>query len=147
MAVNTGARSEPFDVLAGKLMFGMLARIFCGPGGSQEDEMEMTGSQNPRYLPFELVVAIEAAEVFWRPSRADDDDAMPVVRIVGIGNWVFVDIADTAGRVARAFPDLPLPHCRRAAKLIAAQIGVRNRQAFNRRRSRVNPYDPCDPLL
>lgn len=80
-------------------------------------------------LPAELVLAIESAEVYWRPSRADDAEAGPIVRIVGMGSWVFRDVEDAADRVARAYPDLPRNMCLRAGHLVWAQVGRRNAEA------------------
>lgn len=93
----------------------------------------------PSTVPHELVVAIEAADVFWRPSRSDDDEAGPVVFVVGLGRWAWTDRADAAERIARVYPELPNRLCVRAAKLIQAQIARRNRQALSPGRTRRDP--------
>lgn len=114
-------------------MLGMFANLFRAAPAEIEGAADDMAARAPRYLPDELVLSIDTAEVFWRPSRADDEDAAPVVRIVGVGMWCFNGIQDAAERVAKAYPDLPPAHCHRAAKLISAHIGRRNREAFERR--------------
>lgn len=108
-------------------MFGAL-RSLVGGATTPQAVISM-----PSALPADLVVAIDAAEVFWRPSRADDEEAGPIVRVVGLGRWVFSDLSETADRVVRAYPELPSHLCSRAAKLILAQIARRNRESAGRR--------------
>lgn len=72
-------------------------------------------------------MAITGAEVYWRPSRADDEDCAPIVGVVGLGNWAFTDLESAAERVERAYPELSRKLCIRAARLISNQIGRRNR--------------------
>ncbi|MFU8865089.1 MAG: hypothetical protein ACNA7O_14330 [Rhodobacterales bacterium] len=76
-------------------------------------------------LPAELVAAIEGASVVFRQGDGDDD-ALPVVRIPGLGSWKFDGLAETAERVAAAYPELSPMACRKAARLVAAQVGKRN---------------------
>jgi len=89
-------------------------------------------------LPSELVLAIETAEVFWRPSRANDDEAGPIVNVVGVGRWVYNTADEAADRVARAYPELPRNLCLRAAHLIYAQVGRRNAAPRNLRSRRTD---------
>ncbi len=95
----------------------------------------------PSSLPHELLLAIETAHVLWRPSRADDEEAGPIVVVVGVGRWVWDGVEDAAARVAKSYPELPAAHHTRAAKLICGQIGRRNRQAFGKRGTRGDPMD------
>lgn len=76
-------------------------------------------------LPAELVAQIEAASVVFRQSEGDDD-ALPIVRIPGLGSWKFDGLAETADRIGNAWPELSPMACRKAARLVAAQVGKRN---------------------
>lgn len=93
-------------------------------------------------LPDEIVLAIDTANVIWRPSR-QDDDAAAVVFVAGVGRWAFDGIDDAACRVQRANPDLPKRHCQRAARLIASKIRQQHfalhRAGRNRGRRRFDP--------
>lgn len=77
-------------------------------------------------LPPELVAAIEGAAIFFR--LGEDGDAVPVVRIAGLGMWKHDGIAETADRIGRAWPELSRRACLKAAELVAAQCGRRNWQ-------------------
>lgn len=94
-------------------------------------------------LPDEIVLAIDTANVIWRPSRQDDEDAAAVVFVAGVGRWAFDGIADAASRVQKAYPDLPERHCQRAARLIASKIRQQHlalhRAGRNRGRRRFDP--------
>ncbi len=115
-------------------MFGLLASIF----GSGTADGGPPASQS---LPHELLLAIDTAHVLWRPSRADDEEAGPIVVVVGVGRWVWDGIEDATARVAKSYPELPGTHHTGAAKLIRAQIGRRNRQAFGKRGPRGDHID------
>lgn len=115
-------------------MLGLLTSLF---GGSSAD----AGPPAPSSLPQELLLAIETAHVLWRPSRADDEEAGPIVVVVGVGRWVWDGVEDAAARVAKSYPELPSAHHTRAAKLIRGQIGHRNRQAFGKRGPRGDHID------
>lgn len=97
----------------------------------------------PSALPAELVLAIQTSEVYWRASRSDDDEAMPIVTVAGLGSWVYRTTADAADRVARTYPELPHHLCVRAARLVEAQIGRRNTAKRLRGSRRRDPY-PTD---
>ncbi|ETD87904.1 hypothetical protein ACTTAL_12745 [Rhodobacter capsulatus] len=75
-------------------------------------------------LPAELVAAIEGAAVFFRSGP--DGDAVPVVRVPGLGMWKHEGLAETADRIGRAWPELTRRACLKAAELVAAQCGKRN---------------------
>lgn len=115
-------------------MLGRLTSLFGG--GSANG-----GPPAPSSLPRELLLAIETAQILWRPSRADDEEAGPIVMVVGVGRWVWDGVEDAAARVAKSYPELPGAHHTRAAKLIRGQIGRRNRQAFGKRGKRGDPID------
>jgi hypothetical protein len=75
-------------------------------------------------LPPELVAAIAGAAVFFRAGP--DGDAVPVVRIAGLGMWKFDGLCETADRMAGAWPELSRRACLKAAELVAAQCAARN---------------------
>lgn len=97
-------------------------------------------------LPVELVLAIESAFVYWRASREDDEDAAPIIHIATLGNWSYRDREEAVRRIERNYPELPRKHCIRAAKLIEAQIGRRNRLPSKRRRY-ISPLDLEEKLF
>ncbi|KIC40157.1 hypothetical protein RA27_15105 [Ruegeria sp. ANG-R] len=80
----------------------------------------------------ELLIAIDACRVIWRPSRAGDETAGPIVRVPTIGSWTWSTRKDAKARVAAKYPDLDEKACARAAKLIEWQIGKHNLREFRR---------------
>ncbi|MDO6458050.1 hypothetical protein Q4494_13250 [Celeribacter halophilus] len=104
-------------------------------------------------LPPDLVAAIESALVTWRHFEGNEDKdeasySSAVVRIVGLGGmWRFDGIAEAAERVAKHYPDLTPQACRRAAKMIAAEIGKRNLEAHRQssRRGGWDVLEGCPP--
>jgi hypothetical protein len=83
----------------------------------------------------ELLLAIETAFIAWRPSRQGDETAGPIVRLATIGSWEWSDRLDAKNRIAAKYPELADTDCVRAAKLLEAQIGKRNLQAYRKVRS------------
>ncbi|MCB1350043.1 MAG: hypothetical protein KDK11_15920 [Maritimibacter sp.] len=106
-----------------------------------------TPAPPPSALPAELVLAIETCEAYWRASRLDDGEALPIVTVAGLGSWVYRTTDDAADRVARTYPDLPRHLCARAARLIEAQIGRRNnaKRLLGQRRKDPYPTDWMEP--
>ncbi|MDO6455474.1 hypothetical protein Q4494_00150 [Celeribacter halophilus] len=100
-------------------------------------------------LPQELVVAIESALVTWRHFEGNEDTdeasySSAVVRVIGLGGlWRFDGIAEAAERVQKHYPELTPQACRRAAKMIAAEIGKRNLEA-HRQSSRRGRWSATD---
>ncbi|MBC7147669.1 MAG: hypothetical protein H5U24_20095 [Thioclava marina] len=119
----------------------MIAMLFGRAHEPAADTPRAVAADERRALPRELLIAIEGASVFWRPSREDDDTAGPIVVVVGVGRWVWDGVADAQERVARSYPELAPRHCQRAARLIRGQIGLRNRQAFRRSEARRSALD------
>lgn len=101
-------------------------------------------------LPPELVAAIGSALVTWRHFRGDPDKgeasySSAVLRVIGLGGmWRFDGIAEAAERVAKHYPDLTPQACRRAAKMIAAEIGKRNLDAHRRGSRRSGSWRATD---
>lgn len=96
-------------------------------------------SKNAQALPEELVLSIKSLEVFWRPSRSDDLDSLPIVTVPSLGRWTFDGIEETAERVFRHWPDLSVGQSRRAARLIASQVASANRKHLQSGRRRHRP--------
>ncbi len=119
----------------------MLALLFWGARGRASDARGGGAAEERSALPRELMIAIEGAPVIWRPSRDDDEEAGPIVTVFGVGSWVWDGISDAQARVARSYPELSPRHCERAATLIRAQIGRRNRQAFRKGEARGSALD------
>jgi hypothetical protein len=134
-------------------MWGRVRNLFRGgfTTASADPATEAIEAATPRSdtLPPDLVAAIEAASVVWRyfEGNADKDEASyssAVVRIVGLGGmWRFDGIAEAAERVQKHYPDLTPQACRRAAKMIAAEIGKRNLLA-HRHQSRRGRWSATD---
>lgn len=91
------------------------------------------GSTSER-LPRDLALAIERASVM---ARSDDDsgDARILIVAAGLGSFYWEGITPAAQRIARHYPDLSPSCCRYAARLLAAIVADRNRQAFRGHRA------------
>lgn len=125
-------------------MFGGLLNFFRDDMTASADPgieaLEAAAPQSDT-LPADLIAAIGNALVTWRHFQGNEDKdeasySSAVVRIVGLGGmWRFDGIVEAAARVAKHYPDLTPQACRRAAKMIYAEIGKRNLYA-HRRQSR-----------
>jgi len=92
-------------------------------------------------LPPELVLAIEGCAVFFRGVN-EQGEARAVVRVTGLGMFNHDGIKETADRVGRHWPELSPQQCKRAAKLIADQIGKRNQEGPKaKRRNWLNSWE------
>ena len=110
-------------------MIGRLLGIF---GGREEEAVEAplpayTSPPHPRRLPAELVAAIESAHIIFREPHDETTDGFIMVTISSVGRWNWDGRDDAAKRVLRSYPELDKAGARRAADLIAAQIGRRSR--------------------
>jgi len=88
----------------------------------------------------EILIAIDATQVIWRPSRAGDETAGPIVRVPTLGSWTWSTRKDAKARVAAKYPEFDEKTCARAAKLIEWQIGKQNLREF-RRGPHINRID------
>lgn len=95
-----------------------LARIF---GRERDPDTGRAG------LPPELLAAITAAGVIWRPGAEEGDPARAIVTVRTVGRFYFDGRDDAAARIRRAYPDLTAPEARRAALLLGDVIASRNR--------------------
>lgn len=109
-------------------MIGVLLRMFSRP---KSDPAPVTTEAVPRssVLPAEIVAAIECVTVIFRQSRADDDDAAPIIWGT-FGRWAWNGTSDAANRILKVWPDLSEKQAMRAAKLLAGQIARQNRKQF-----------------
>lgn len=80
----------------------------------------------------EILIAIGATQVIWRPSCAGDETAGPIVRVPTLGSWTWSTRKDAKARVAAKYPELDEKTCARAVKLIESQIGKQNLREFRR---------------
>ncbi len=80
----------------------------------------------------ELILAIQATQVYWRPSRQGDETAGPIVTVPLLGRWTWCDRKDAKERVAAKYPEFDKATCARAAKLIESQIGKRNLASYRK---------------
>jgi hypothetical protein len=126
-------------------MWGRVRNLFRGGVTASEDpatEALEAATPKSETLPPDLVAAIESALVTWRHFEGNEDKdeasySSAVVRVTGLGGlWRFDGIAEAAERVAKHYPDLTPQACRRAAKMIAAEIGKRNLEAHRHQWSR-----------
>ncbi len=80
----------------------------------------------------ELLIAIDAMRVTWRPSRQGDEAAGPILYVATLGSWTWTDRTEARQRVSSKYPELSERECSRAVRLIEAKIGVRNVSAYRR---------------
>lgn len=84
-------------------------------------------------IPAELTAAIEAAAVTFRDFGGEDEAPRVLVKVTGLGAFYWEGLKPTAERISRAFPNLPAPTCRKAARLVADAVASRNRGDFRRK--------------
>lgn len=102
------------------MMFGWFRR---------KPEPAVVVGEPPRRVPQEVVAAIEAAWVSVRGEPDPEDGAVRLlVRVPGVGHFIWDGLADAADRLARNF-ELAEPVARRAAKLLAAVVAREEREA------------------
>ncbi|ULB09135.1 hypothetical protein ORIO_04230 [Cereibacter azotoformans] len=121
---------------------GWLARFFGGPASASVGAAAPAVASGAPVsgdlpaggrLPAELALAIEAANVIFRPGAGSGDDDRVYVELPGVGRWLFDGNEDAAERIGRVWGGALSPaQLHRAARLLAAQIGRRNREDFAR---------------
>lgn len=140
MAQLAGIGTKSRNVLDGRIMFGFFSRRENQDVRTEPtiETPENTAVNSP--LPHELLSAIDCVWIVWRPSQAEEDNPCPIVHVVGVGSWKFDELQDASDRIGRAYPELSPQQCRRAAKLLRAQIG-RRRQSPRRQPRRMDRMD------
>jgi len=115
------------DVLARPVMFRRFRRNTAREASEASPEVSgysSVGSETSHAacvsaLPAEMVSSISGAKVYLSLSSADDENCAPIVYVVGMGKWGSTDFESSAEWVERAYPELPLKLCIRAARLIS----------------------------
>jgi hypothetical protein len=82
---------------------------------------------SPTRLPPELVHAIGAADVHFRPSRDPDGADRVLVRMPTVGSFAFDGTTEAADRIAAAWPEITPSQARQAAQMLAGEVAMRSR--------------------
>lgn len=98
------------------MLGGIINRIFVGA----------SAPSTPGRLPPELVAAIAAASVVFRPSRGADGAERVSVTLPTVGAFAFDGIREAAEIIGRAWPEITPAQARHAAHLLAGEVGRRS---------------------
>lgn len=99
-------------------MLGLFQRIL-GAGAS--------APARPDRLPAELVAAIGAASVTFRPTPdPETGEDRTYVAVAGVGSWLWSGTSEAAAKIRAAWPELSDPQARHAAHLLGGEIGRRS---------------------
>lgn len=110
-------------------MIQAIAKWLPGKGATQQNTA----------IPADLIAALESATITW---RTPDEDGNPraVIRAAGLGSWTWEGLDHAAERIQR-HEGLPMPTCRKAARILAGVMAKRNRDSYRPERRRSWVWD------